>query len=302
MITLNFYNVLLKWKKHSISLELALQKCKEEGKYVDAKFDRPSVVRQPNAQRIPKPSVLGKPTSFSNSLDRIYFQKTESVPKANASEGLSKPVTAQTLPQTVKKALSNTNVLKLGMYRIDNKTTHTRAPQLPQTVRNTNPRVSTSIGVNHKPTVSRPPLKSNQSRDKVLPNNSQVNAKKTQVEVHPRIPSVSNKMKSVTACKDSLNSKTLNANAVCATCNKCLVDSNHFACVTKMLNDVHARTKKPNVVPISTRKPKSQANKSIATPTPNKKKVASKSTNQKPQSYFRVLYENTKKEWKWWIE
>nr|GEY96607.1 retrovirus-related Pol polyprotein from transposon TNT 1-94 [Tanacetum cinerariifolium] len=113
-------------------------------------------------------------------------------------------------------------------------------------------------------------LKSNQSKDKVLPNNSQVKAKKTQVEVHPRIPSVSNKKKSITACKDSLNSRTLNANAVCATCNKCLVDSYHFACVTKMLNDVHARTKKPTVVPISTRKPKSQVNKSMATP--NKKK------------------------------
>nr|GFA18919.1 hypothetical protein [Tanacetum cinerariifolium] len=115
-------------------------------------------------------------------------------------------------------------------------------------------------GVTHKPNVSRPQLKSNQLRDKVMPNNSQVKVKKTQVEVHPRIPSVSNKMKSVTACKDSLNSKTLNANVICATCNKCLIDSNHFSCVTKMLNDVHARTKKPTVVPISTRKPKSQAN------------------------------------------
>nr|GEW37974.1 hypothetical protein [Tanacetum cinerariifolium] len=177
-----------------------------KGKYVDAKFDRPSVVRQPNAQRIPKPSVLAK------------------------------------------KAVSNTNVLKPGMYRIDNRIAHTKTPQLPQTIRNTIPRVSTSTGVNHKPTVNRPQLKSNQSRYKVLPNNSQVKLKKTQVEVHPRIPSVSNKMKSVTACKDSLNSKTLNDNVVCATCNKCLVDSNHFACVTKMLNDVHARTKKPNIV------------------------------------------------------
>nr|GFA60500.1 integrase, catalytic region, zinc finger, CCHC-type, peptidase aspartic, catalytic [Tanacetum cinerariifolium] len=262
-----------------------------KGKSVDAKFDRPSIVRQPNAQRIPKPSVLGKLTPFSNSLERIYFQKTKSVPKANVSEGLSKPVTAQTLPQTAKKAVSNTNVLKPGMYRIDNKTTHTRAPQLPHTVRNTNLHLSTSKGVNHNTNLSRPQLKSNQSRDKVLPNNSQVKAKKTQVEVHPRIPSVSNKMKSVTECKDNLNSRTLNASAVYATCNKCLIDSNHFACVTKMFNDVRARTKKPTVVPISTRKPKSQANKSTATP--NKKKVASKSTNQKPHSYFRVLYENT---------
>nr|GFA20078.1 retrovirus-related Pol polyprotein from transposon TNT 1-94 [Tanacetum cinerariifolium] len=106
-------------------------------------------------------------------------------------------------------------------------------------------------------------------------------------------------MKSVTACKDSLNSRTLNTNVVCATCNKCLVDSNHFACVTNMLNDVNARTKKSNV-PISTRKPKNQVNKSVATL--HKKKVASKSTNQKPHSYYRKLYETTSKTGKWWIE
>nr|GEX43277.1 retrovirus-related Pol polyprotein from transposon TNT 1-94 [Tanacetum cinerariifolium] len=49
-----------KAEKHSISLEIALQKCKEQ---------------------------------------------TESVPKANVSEGLSKPFIAQTLPQTAKKAI-----------------------------------------------------------------------------------------------------------------------------------------------------------------------------------------------------
>nr|GFB07183.1 integrase, catalytic region, zinc finger, CCHC-type, peptidase aspartic, catalytic [Tanacetum cinerariifolium] len=82
---------------------------------MDTKFDRPSVVRQPNAQRIPKLSVLGKPTPFSDSLGRKYFSKTKSVPKANVSEG-----------------------------------------------------------VNHNTNVSRPQLKSNQSKDKVLPNNSQI--------------------------------------------------------------------------------------------------------------------------------
>nr|GEV63216.1 retrovirus-related Pol polyprotein from transposon TNT 1-94 [Tanacetum cinerariifolium] len=93
---------------------------------------------------------------------------------------------------------------------------------------------------------------------------------------------------------------TSNANAVCATCRKCLVDSNHFACVTKILNDVNARTKEPNVVPISTRKPKGHANKSVATP--RKKKVASTSSIQKQKSYYRMLYEKTSKAWKWWIE
>nr|GFB78661.1 hypothetical protein [Tanacetum cinerariifolium] len=165
-----------KLEKHSVSLELDLQKCKEQniaiselkkliekgkGKSVKTKFDKPSVVRQPNAQRIPKPSVLGKPAPFLNSLERRYFPKPKSVPKTNVSEGLSKSVTAQTLPQTTRQAVSNTNVLKPGMYRIDNRTTQTRALQSPQSVRNTNPRVSTSTGVNHKTNVSIPQHKSN---------------------------------------------------------------------------------------------------------------------------------------------
>nr|GEY23313.1 retrovirus-related Pol polyprotein from transposon TNT 1-94 [Tanacetum cinerariifolium] len=77
---------------------------KDKGKYVETKFDKPSVVRQPNSQRIPKPSVFGKPAPFSNSRERRYFSKTMSVPKTNVSDGLSKPITAQTLPQTTRQA------------------------------------------------------------------------------------------------------------------------------------------------------------------------------------------------------
>ncbi|GJT48944.1 retrovirus-related pol polyprotein from transposon TNT 1-94 [Tanacetum coccineum] len=311
-----------KLEKHSISLEIALQesiqdlkaqlqdkniaiselkklieKCK--GKYVDTKFDKPSVVRQPNAQRIPKPSVLGKPAPFSDSLERKYFAKKKSVLKTNESEGLSKPVTPQNLPQTATQAVRNTNVIKPGMYRIASSTTQTRAPQLNQTSRNTNPRVSTSTGVTHKTNVSRPQPRSNQMKDKVMPNTSHVKFKKTEVEEHPRISSISNQTKSVTACNDSLNSRTSNVNAVCATCGKCVFNSNHDACVSKFLKDVNARTKKPNVVPISTRKPKSQANKSVATP--NKKTVTSESTITSSNSYYRMLYKKTSKAWKWWI-
>nr|GFC71219.1 hypothetical protein [Tanacetum cinerariifolium] len=208
-----------KVEKHSISLEISLQKRKEQVKN-DTVWNKKAsnVFRKEREQYIEIQDlktqlqdkniaiILGKPVPFSNSLERIYFPKTRSVPKANVSEGLWKPVTAQTLPHTARQVVSNTNVLKPGMYRINNRSTQTRAPQLRQTVRNTNPRVSTSIIVNHNTNVSRPQRKSNQLRDKVMPNNSQVKLKKTQVEVHPRIPSVSNKMKSVTACKDSLNS------------------------------------------------------------------------------------------------
>ncbi|GJR54552.1 hypothetical protein Tco_1405073 [Tanacetum coccineum] len=137
-------------------------------------------------------------------------------------------------------------------------------------------------------------------KDKVVPNNSQVKDKKTEVEDHPRISSISNKTKSVTVCNDSLKSRTLNVNAVCATCGKCVFNLNHDVCVSKFLNDVNARTKKPKVIPISTRNPKSQSNKSVATPP--KKTVASDFTIQKSKSYYRMLYEKTSKAWKWWIE
>nr|GFB08135.1 hypothetical protein [Tanacetum cinerariifolium] len=206
-----------KLEKHLISLEIALQKCKEQVANVTVCNEKASnlfrkereqyfEIQDLKAQMQDKNIAIselkkliehGKGKSVDTKFDRPY---TRSVPKTNVSEGLSKPVTAQTLPQAAKKAVSNTNVLRPGMYRIDNRTSHTRAPQLLQTVRNTNLRVSTSTGVNHKLKVSRPQLKSNQSRDKVLPNNSQAEVKKTQVEVHPRIPSVSNKIKSVTAC------------------------------------------------------------------------------------------------------
>ncbi|GJU07102.1 retrovirus-related pol polyprotein from transposon TNT 1-94 [Tanacetum coccineum] len=278
-------------------LKKLVEKCK--GKSVDTKFDKPSVVRQPNAQRIPKPSVLGKPAPFSDSLERKYFAKKKSVPKTNESEGLSKPVTLQNLPKTAMQAVRNTNVIQPGMYHIASSTKQTRAPQLNQTFRNTNPRASTSTGVAHKTNVSRPQPRSNQMKDKVVPYTSHAKLKKTEVEEHPRISSISNKTKSVTACNDSLNSRTSNANAVCATCGKCVFNSNHDACVSKFLNDVNARTKKPNVVPISTRKPKRQANKSVATP--HKKTVASESTTTSSKSYYRMLYQKTSKAWKWWI-
>nr|GEX16931.1 hypothetical protein [Tanacetum cinerariifolium] len=98
--------------KYSYSQSLsdldALVELQCSGKSMDTKFDKPSVVRQTNAQQISKPSVLGKPAPFLDSLERKYFPKTRSVSKANVSKGLSKPVTAQTSPQTARKAFMGT--------------------------------------------------------------------------------------------------------------------------------------------------------------------------------------------------
>nr|GFA38797.1 hypothetical protein [Tanacetum cinerariifolium] len=67
---------------------------KLKGKSVDTKFEKSSVIRQPNAFKSQRPSILGKPTIFSDSLERKDFSKSKSVTKNNVLNDFSKPVTA----------------------------------------------------------------------------------------------------------------------------------------------------------------------------------------------------------------
>nr|GEV78712.1 hypothetical protein [Tanacetum cinerariifolium] len=135
-----------KVEKHSISLEIALQKCKEQVK---------------------NDTIWNEQASNVFQKEREQYIEIQDL-KAQLQDKNISIITAQTLPQTARQAVSNTDVLKPEMYRIDNRTTQTRVPQSPQTVKNTNPRVSTSTGVDHKNNVSRIPHRSNQLKDKVI--------------------------------------------------------------------------------------------------------------------------------------
>nr|GEW53837.1 hypothetical protein [Tanacetum cinerariifolium] len=308
-------------QKHAINLELELQQCKEKmkkdksfkdkgiaiselkklieklkGKSVDTKFGKSSVIRQPNAFKSQRPSILGKPTIFSDSLERKDFSKLKSVSKNNVSNDFSKPVTAQILPLNKKSILKNTNVLAPGMYKLHTKPTQTKISQLPNDSRKTNKRVSFSTGVIPTTSVNRPQLKSNPMEDRVMLNNSQ--GKKKEVEDHRRNVKFSKNKMSVTACNDNLNSKTLNVTFVCATCGKRVLNEKHDMCVLKSHNGVNSRTKMPIDVPVSTREPKRTVTQSVAKPL--KKIVASEPTNQKPKNILRKLYERVSKACSWW--
>ncbi|GJX67641.1 retrovirus-related pol polyprotein from transposon TNT 1-94 [Tanacetum coccineum] len=191
---------------------------KMKGKSVKTKFEKPSVIRQPNAFKSQRQSVL---------------------------------VTAQILPQNVKSILKNTNVIALRIYNVHTKPNQTRMPQLPQDIRKTNKCVSFSTGVIPTTSVSKPQLRSNRLEDIVMHNNSE--GKKQQVENHHRNFKFSNNKTSVTACNNSLNAKTSNVNFVCVTCGKCVLNDNHDMCVLHYINGVNSRTKMPMDVPISTR-------------------------------------------------
>nr|GFB42900.1 hypothetical protein [Tanacetum cinerariifolium] len=175
-----------------------------KGKSVDTKFEKSSVIRQPNAFKSQRPSVLGKPTTFSNSF---------------------------TLPSNMKSILKNTNVLAPKMYKLHTDHTQTRTSQLPQDSKKTNKHVTFSTGVILTTSVSRPQLKSNPKGDKVMHNNYQ--GKKKEVEDHSRSVMLSKNKTYVTACNDSLNAKTLNVKSVSAMCDKCVLIDKHDMCVLK---------------------------------------------------------------------
>ncbi|GJS35775.1 hypothetical protein Tco_0534157 [Tanacetum coccineum] len=118
---------------------------KMKGKSVETKFEKSSVIRQPNAFKSQRQSILGKPAIFSDSLAKKDFSKSKPVTTQNVSNDFSKPVTAQILPQNKLPIVKNTNVIAPGI-------------------------------------VSRPQLKSNHLEDRVMSNNSQ--GKKQEVEDH----------------------------------------------------------------------------------------------------------------------
>nr|GEZ85272.1 hypothetical protein [Tanacetum cinerariifolium] len=269
---------------------------KLKGKSVETKFEKSSVIRQPNAFKSQRPSILRKPTIFLDSLEKKDCSKSKLVTKNNVSNDFSKPVTAQILPPNNKSIVKNTNMIAPGMYKLHLEPIQTRTTQVPHDIRKTNKRVSFSTGVIPLTSVSRPQLKSNQIEDRVMLNNSQ--GKKQEVEDHCRNIKFSNNKTSVTSCNDNSNAKTSNVNFVCVTCGKYMLNDNHDKCVLHYLNGMNSRSKIPMAVPISTREPKRTINQYVVTPL--RRTVTSESTNQKPRHTTRKLYDHVTKTCSWW--
>nr|GFB48888.1 integrase, catalytic region, zinc finger, CCHC-type, peptidase aspartic, catalytic [Tanacetum cinerariifolium] len=221
---------------------------KLKGKYVETKFEKSSVIRQPNAFKSQRPSILGKSTTFSNYSVRKDFSKSTSVTQTHVSNDFSKPVTAQILPANKKSILKNTNVLNPGMYKIHTDHTQSRTSKLPPDSRKTNKRMTFSTGVIPSTSVSRPQLKSNPMEDRVLRNNSR--RKKQEVEDHHRNVKLPKNKTSVTACNDSLNAQTLNVKSV-SMCDKYVLHDKHDMCVLKSIIKPIKRTvaSEPNKKP-----------------------------------------------------
>nr|GEW92641.1 retrovirus-related Pol polyprotein from transposon TNT 1-94 [Tanacetum cinerariifolium] len=77
---------------------------KLEGKSVDTKFEKSSVIRQPNAFKSQRPLILGKPTIFSDSLERKDFSKSNV--KSRTKLPIAVPVSTRETKRTVKQSVA----------------------------------------------------------------------------------------------------------------------------------------------------------------------------------------------------
>ncbi|GJV74665.1 retrovirus-related pol polyprotein from transposon TNT 1-94 [Tanacetum coccineum] len=272
-------------QKHAINLELDLQqylkaqlqdKCiaiselkklieKMKGKSVETKFEKSSVIRQPNAFKSQRQSILGKPAIFSDSLAKKDFSKSKTVTKQNVSNDFSKPVTAQILPQNRLPIVKNTNVIAPGILRAIIWKIESVLPISQGKKQN----VDMTIRYNEAPPstrISHVPHVNHSTSDSCL---HQCDTTATLASVH-----------TVALCLHLWKS---------AVTHQSVLNENHDLCVLHYINGVNSRTKKPMAVPISTRKPKQNVNQSVATS--SKKTVATDSTVKKSRNITRKLYE-----------
>nr|GEY70649.1 hypothetical protein [Tanacetum cinerariifolium] len=93
---------------------------KLKGKSVETKFVKSSVIHQPNAFKSQRPSILGKPTIFSDSLEKKYFSKSKPMavpistrePKCTVNQSIAKPLGEQLLQNPLTRNLDT----QLGSY------------------------------------------------------------------------------------------------------------------------------------------------------------------------------------------
>ncbi|GJS38347.1 hypothetical protein Tco_0563390 [Tanacetum coccineum] len=258
----NIYDLLLeefaKLEKHSISLELALQQCKEQMKNNSVcKENGSNVFRKEReqyheiqdlkAQMQDKNIAIRKPTPFSNSPEMRSFQTKQSVNKTNVSDGLFKQVTQQNLPQIRKQAVRNTNVIAPGPSR-----------NCPKHVSHQSPREK--VGSNdmvHNYYLEKAKKSAQLQKDK------EVNGKPSMIDP-ARLPNTAN------GCKPkprnwqaSMSSRVSNKDVhlgehrkqkpflkfnelQCPTCKKCLYSANHDECVLEYLSRLNPRASTQN--------------------------------------------------------
>ncbi|GJW45056.1 retrovirus-related pol polyprotein from transposon TNT 1-94 [Tanacetum coccineum] len=89
---------------------------KMKGKFVETKVEKPSVIRQPNAFKSQRQSILGKPATFSDSLIKTDFSKSKT--KMPMAVPISTKEPKRTVNQSVATSLRRT-LVEIILFIVD---------------------------------------------------------------------------------------------------------------------------------------------------------------------------------------
>nr|GEV73298.1 hypothetical protein [Tanacetum cinerariifolium] len=224
------------------ALKSELRKLK--GNSVDTKFAKPSILEKLVLQPPENQSVVRQPNAFKS--ERPNFSKPRFASQVVVNNVLSKPVTPRYLPKVRESALAKPHYVnppsssrnsQKELY-VSNDMAHNyyleEAKKKTQDKnRNLKPREIPYAKTHHTPNACTPkPMSNNQtSRNWPASKSCEETLKAMQNEDHSRNPS------------SFSDSKYF----VCSTCQKCVFNVNHDACITQFLKEVNSRAKiQPN--------------------------------------------------------
>ncbi|GJU51659.1 retrovirus-related pol polyprotein from transposon TNT 1-94, partial [Tanacetum coccineum] len=211
---------------------------KLKGNSMDTKFAKSSILGKPILQPLKNQSVVRKSNAFKS--ERQKFSKPWFASQVDVKHDLRKPITPHYLPKVRESVYANRHhLIAPGSSRNSSKESYGSNDMvynyyLEETKkktqdknRNLKPREMPSARTHHTPNTCTPKPRSNNQTFRNWPKSSNVTIKVVQKANHSRNPS------------SFSNSKHF----VCSTFQKCVLNANHDACVTKFLKDVNSRAK-----------------------------------------------------------
>ncbi|GJZ60394.1 hypothetical protein Tco_0616210 [Tanacetum coccineum] len=211
-----------------------------KGNSMDTKFTKLSILGKLVLQPPRNQSVVRQPNAFKS--ERPNFSKPRFTSQVDVNNDLPKPVTPYYLPKVSKSALAKPYyVIAPGSSRNSSKESY-RSNDMAHNYyleeakkktqdknRNLKPREMPFARTHHSPNTCTPKPRSNNQTCRNWPasKSSEETLKAVQKADHSRNPS------------SFLDSKHF----VCLTCQKCVFNANHDACITKFLKEVNSRIK-----------------------------------------------------------
>nr|GEY54182.1 reverse transcriptase domain-containing protein [Tanacetum cinerariifolium] len=246
----------------NVALKNELRKLK--GNSVDTKFAKPSILGKPILQPPRNHSVVSQPNVFKS--ERPNFSKLRFSSQVDLNNVLSKPVTPNYLPKVRESAPAKPHYVNAPSSSRNSKKESYDSNDMAQNYyieeakqktqdknRNLKPREMPSIKTHHTLNACIPKPRSNNqiSRNWLASKSCEETLKAVQKAYHSRNHSLFSDFKHI----------------VCSTCQKCVFNANHDACMTKFLKEVNFRAKiQPNKTRNSNKPvdPKSHTQKPVA--------------------------------------